>query len=1108
MTASSKEWHLWEPSWEIVPKSKLAVSKSVSTAAWILVCDEASDLGEVLANFTDKSKIHHVANERDVSLIPFERWADPAITGVHIVIPTWETDREITSDDATNWWMWCKLDTVVPLLQQVVSLAKTNALMGQTCLYAVTQRLFSVGGTAVYASSAPLLGLLRNVKAEHDLPIKVIDFSDGVPAEAVVPALFKFINDTIPGGLYALRSGKWYKQLLSEKNLIRFAPSNSQPKSYLIFGGVGAISLELAKYLAARSHRITLVGRRLESSPEVSSALKNVNGSSISYIAADVSRYEDVRQFFDGSHQRYDGIVHSAGFLKDGLLANLSEDMAYVGNAKVAGTLNLLKCIKTYDTGVPVLLLSSVASVLGFLGQTNFVIATTMMDTLAAQSATTAPLVKSLQLGPVNLGHNVGGNASLSTVDAFEYIYQALCRPSDFQYCTMVASLSPDSPPLEMVSQPERTPKLTAPKIATNMSSSDILKVLTESAVELFDNKKEISSTDSLVNLGFDFESNRSVSLRQKILEEFNVTMELREIPAMSLLEMSYYIYGARKQLSTGQKNEIGDYQVNDFTKDEIRLNWCKPLGLTDGTWVAYPTTSLQSGFVSSSLQSAGAYVEQTVLALTGISYPKLEIALKRAIQHHEILRTCFVSSSNYGVCQIIRDKNDVHVELEYSDMPLDSFLRHDKERGFSFESHLWLRMTIVTNDGCDYSVLSLHHALHDGFCLPTISHDIFRAYQDEPLSAGLPFRNMINYVFSRDQEADRQFWKHYLEGFRPKLTFGGLDQRLGSNLDPLEINSTISLVKCSKACGVTQATIIKTAWVLTLCKVKKHHDISYGLVTSCRDIPLKDIDKIVGPVLNTIPCRILVDSTASCATLAKQIQDDYAAILPHMTSGLNQINRWSSTSPSLSPLFDSNIVIENAFFESDANFPGVKVHKKQAFERQASFPLELVLYPTTEGWAISLFYNDLAVTSTQARAILEEFHYTISALANQTHTLVSDLLEPSSKHRGIFGDLGQIENQTFSEPSTHQNHPLWSKYVGHMHQRSLLMLPVPTEELETSASNYLALTKVWNFGKLNHVASLFGTTSSTLQKIAWGMTLQTYTSSAFVAFGSITNSK
>lgn len=153
--------------------------------------------------------------------------------------------------------------------------------------------------------------------------------------------------------------------------------------SYLITGGWGALGLEVARWLAAEGAKhLILLGRSqpVPSARQVITELER-EGITVDVIPIDIADYEAVQKIVD-NFSTLKGIVHAAGVLDDGLLETLTwERFHKVLQPKAIGAWNLHRATEKLALDWFVCF-SSIVSVLGAAGQSNYGAANAFMDNL------------------------------------------------------------------------------------------------------------------------------------------------------------------------------------------------------------------------------------------------------------------------------------------------------------------------------------------------------------------------------------------------------------------------------------------------------------------------------------------------------------------------------------------------------------------------------------------------------------------------------------------------------------------------------------------------------------------------------------------------------
>ncbi|CAI7975413.1 phthiocerol/phenolphthiocerol synthesis type-I polyketide synthase C [Frankia sp. Hr75.2] len=185
-------------------------------------------------------------------------------------------------------------------------------------------------------------------------------------------------------------------------------PSFPPDATYLITGGLGALGLRVAAWMAGRGARhLVLLGRRGEvgASDQVRGVLAELRRQGVVVLGpavdvADRAALDGVLARIDADPPPLRGVIHAAGLLDDGVLLQLdAARFERVAAPKVRGAWNLHEATlsRTLDFFV---LFSSGASLLGSPGQGNYAAANAFLDALAEHRAAVGLPAMAVGWGP------------------------------------------------------------------------------------------------------------------------------------------------------------------------------------------------------------------------------------------------------------------------------------------------------------------------------------------------------------------------------------------------------------------------------------------------------------------------------------------------------------------------------------------------------------------------------------------------------------------------------------------------------------------------------------------------------------------------------------
>jgi acyl transferase domain-containing protein/NADPH:quinone reductase-like Zn-dependent oxidoreductase/short-subunit dehydrogenase len=235
--------------------------------------------------------------------------------------------------------------------------------------------------------------VLRQIEAGRLRPLPVSVFPMHQAEEG-----FRFMAQARHIGKIVLsRDAELRSELIETQGLVR------SDASYLVTGGLGALGLRVAAWLIDEGARhIVLTGRRgADAATEAVLDEMRENGVTVAVVAADIAVASDVeRVMAAAANPALAGIIHAAGVLDDGMIADMDlARMDRIMAPKVAGAWMLHQATRHLKLDFFVLF-SSVAAMIGNLGQSGYAAANAFMDGLAAHRRRRGLAATSINWGP------------------------------------------------------------------------------------------------------------------------------------------------------------------------------------------------------------------------------------------------------------------------------------------------------------------------------------------------------------------------------------------------------------------------------------------------------------------------------------------------------------------------------------------------------------------------------------------------------------------------------------------------------------------------------------------------------------------------------------
>ncbi|KAF1977723.1 hypothetical protein BU23DRAFT_596079 [Bimuria novae-zelandiae CBS 107.79] len=280
----------------------------------------------------------------------------------------------------------------------------------------------------------------------------------------------------------------------------------------------------------------------------------------------------------------------------------------------------------------------------------------------------------------------------------------------------------------------------------------------------------------------------------------------------------------------------------------------------------------------------------------------KLKSACQSVIARHPILRTVFIMRNKRLMQVVLKKYEPEYAQYERQDsdseegIPL-ALIEQDMERPVNLGENIVRFVLVKQNDNQHRLVFRLSHAQYDGISLPTILQDIKASYEGTSLSTSKPLSSFIHGVRTQDHGQAESFWTTLLQDssmtnilHHKKLPYKNPANRM--------LSRTVSPTPLT-AQGITFASTVKAAWALVLSSLALTPDTIFGQVVSGRNA-LPGIQDVVGPCMNILPVRVPLQTNWTNADLARFVQDQHLASMPHENLGMRRIVKACTSWPKM----------------------------------------------------------------------------------------------------------------------------------------------------------------------------------------------------------------
>ncbi|KAJ6015024.1 hypothetical protein N7540_009615 [Penicillium herquei] len=413
------------------------------------------------------------------------------------------------------------------------------------------------------------------------------------------------------------------------------------------------------------------------------------------------------------------------------------------------------------------------------------------------------------------------------------------------------------------------------------------------------------------------------------------------------------------------------------------------------------PATPIQEAMITEMFASEYQhYYNHEVLKLEPqVDLPRLQQAWTDVIKAHPILRTSFVEvwdpqiATSYA--QVIHNENVFDLQtVQLKGRTVESIIEAQRSRAITeLADRPLLTVTIIVDTNDTYLILSISHALYDGWSISLLHEDVARSYSGDdcvrPSSDAI-----LEQILASSGDQALKFWRATLSGCKPAIFPPGKYSELDSTVvhraeKPLSISFKQADAFC-KHHGITMQALLVTCWSLVLATHLKELDVVFGLVFSGRNVA--DSENVMFPTMNTVAMRVILHG--SRLELVKYVQETLLEMSEHQHFPLRRARPDTNSRQ----LFDTLFIYQKRPLESEQT-----VQRLYSSTGAGSSDVEYPVCAEVEGVGESL----IGRVACRGSVLGEED--TLELLEQIAHALSSIVEESSQQTVDFTGDVMKI---------------------------------------------------------------------------------------------------
>lgn len=560
-----------------------------------------------------------------------------------------------------------------------------------------------------------------------------------------------------------------------------------------------------------------------------------------------------------------------------------------------------------------------------------------------------------------------------------------------------------------------------------------------------------IGPNTSFFALGID--SISAISLVRGLRDDAGLKVEISDIlKHSSVARLAQYTLSRQEA-----RSPIGPPTPEETTFDTEFLDTSFDIISKHGKRVerVLPCTPLQEAMLSASeLSSGSAYKNQVTLDLK-VSIQQFEDAWKHMVERHEILRTCFVKSGHarYAYAQIVLTQFDHQAKIIDGSAKSVAQILADQDSAEIQNQDLEPPYNLIYIQQQDTLklVLSMHHALYDGFAMSVLYEEIERFLHDAKLEPAVSFAPFLRYMTGVKVDESDNYWKKLLHDFNPipfspaKVDGAAMGE---SNIIKISSESSLEWIEEQvKQHSFSLLSVCQAAWAASIAYQIEDVDVCFGNVVSGRTVPVDGLNQLVAPCFNTIPFRLRDLHKLSFMEAFRVLQSQNVNSLPYQLTALRRIQ--SQCSLEGTSVFDTLLLLQTPARDLDSSIWAVE---DDSGTMDLPVVIEIVPHPAGNSLELTLHTHDSQLSEQEATEVLKRFD---AFLKKSLQNPRAQILPADSKAEWAAKSQQRKDSKNRSEVTVEDDGNAWNELESKIRDIIAKFTTVPVEDIRKATSIY-----------------------------------------------------